>query len=75
MMDELVKLIMKKTGLPEAKARTAAIVAVDFIKSKLPAPVAGQIDALMTGKGAGDIVDMAEQLGGLMSDKKKKKKK
>ncbi len=73
MMDELVKLIMKKTGLPEAKARAAAIVAVDFIKSKLPAPVAGQIDALMTGKGAGDIANMAEQLGGLMSDKKKKK--
>jgi len=67
-MDELVKAIMEKTGLPEAQARQAAQVAVDFIKEKLPEPLAGQIDNILAGGGAEDL--LKKGLGGLFGGKK-----
>lgn len=62
-MDELVKSIAKKTGIPEEAARTAVKMVVDFLKTKLPAPIASQIDAVISGKGE-DI--LKKGLGGLM---------
>jgi hypothetical protein len=47
-MNELVNLIVKKTGLPAATAQTVVNVVLDFLKKKLPAPVAGQIDGLLS---------------------------
>ena len=64
-MDELVKMISEKTGLPEAQARQAAEVAVDFIKDKLPGPIAGQVDNALDGGGLGSGV--MKGLGGLLS--------
>jgi hypothetical protein len=58
-MDELVKLVSQKTGLGEDKARTAVETVVGFLKDKLPAPIAGQIDSALKGEG------MADKLGGL----------
>jgi hypothetical protein len=46
-MKELVSLIVKKTGIPAAIAQTVVNMVVDFLKQKLPAPVAGQIDAVL----------------------------
>jgi hypothetical protein len=67
-MDELVKAITEKTGLPEAQARQAAQVAVDFIKEKLPEPLAGQIDNILAGGGAEDL--LKKGLGSLFGGKK-----
>lgn len=46
-MKELVSLIVKKTGIPAAIAQTVVNMVVDFLKQKLPAPVAGQIDVVL----------------------------
>lgn len=63
-MEELVKQITAKTGLPEAQARQAAETAVAFIKAKLPEPMQKQLDALLAGGAApGGLGGM---LGGLM---------
>ena len=62
-MDELVKLVAEKTGLSEAMARTAVNVVLDYVKDKLPAPIAGQLDNLLDG--GGDLGDIASTLGGL----------
>ena len=51
-MDELVMLVVKKTGLSEEVARKAVATVIDFLKKKLPAPLTGQID-LVLGKGGG----------------------
>ncbi len=48
-MDQIVKLVQEKAGLSEAQARTAVTTVVDFLKTKLPAPIAGQIDGIVTG--------------------------
>ena len=69
-MDELVKLVAEKTGLPEATARTAVEAVIGFLKDKLPPPIAGQIDTVLGGTGAGpDLGDLAQGLGGLLGKK------
>jgi len=46
-MDELVKLVAQKTGNSGAQARQAASVVLDFLKQRLPAPVASQVDGVL----------------------------
>ena len=66
-MDELVKLVVKKTGLPEATAKTAVETVIGYLKKKLPAPIGGQIDALLQG---GKLTDVAKGLEGFLGKKK-----
>ncbi|MBN2148618.1 MAG: hypothetical protein JW726_14620 [Anaerolineales bacterium] len=67
-MDELIKLVAKKTGLPEAKAKIAVETVLNFIKEKLPEPLGSQIDNLL---GGGDLpTDLLQGLGGLFGGKK-----
>ena len=63
-MDELVKLVSQKTGISEAMAKQAVEIVLGFIKEKLPAPIAGQIDAVI---GGGDLTGgLGGILGGIM---------
>ena len=59
-MDELVELIVKKTGIPKDTAEQVVEVVVDFLKDKLPTPLAGSLDNILEGGAADDM------LGGLM---------
>ena len=68
-MDEIVSLVMKKTGLPKETAQAAVKVVLDFLKKKLPAPVGASIDAFLSGKG--EMAAAADMLGGLLGGKKK----
>jgi hypothetical protein len=61
-MDELVKLVVAKTGISEEQARGAITTVIGFLKEKLPAPIAGQIDGILSGSGIGDAL---KGLGGL----------
>lgn len=69
-MDEVVALVMKKTGLPKETATAAVKVVIDFLKKKLPAPVGATIDQFLSGKG--QVAAAADMLGGLLGGKKKK---
>lgn len=62
-MDELVKQVAQKTGIGEDQARQAAETVLAFLKAKLPAPIAGQIEGYLQGSGEG-ISGMADNLGG-----------
>ena len=66
-MEELVALVVEKTGLSEKQAEMAVEVVLDFIKGKLPPVVAGQIDNLLDGEGGLD--GAADMLGGLFGKK------
>jgi hypothetical protein len=68
-MDEVVALVMKKTGLPKETATAAVKVVIDFLKKKLPAPVGATIDQFLNGKG--QVAAAADMLGGLLGGKKK----
>ncbi len=65
-MDELVKLVQQKTGLPQDKAKQAVDTVIGYLKQKLPQPIAGQIDAVL----AGNMGDLAKGLGGMLGGKK-----
>jgi uncharacterized protein (DUF2267 family) len=67
-MDELVKMVSKKVGISEAQAKQAVEVVLGFLKDKLPAPVAGQVEAALTGDLSG-LEDLAGGLGGLFGKK------
>lgn len=68
-MQEIIQLVSQKTGLPEAQAKLAVETVVNFIKGKLPAPLAAQVDGVIAGGGMPDLGKLAGGLGG-MFDKK-----
>ena len=63
-MDDLVKLVQQKTGISEDQARTAVTTVINFLKERLPAPIASQIDGALNNPG------VAGALGGLFGGKK-----
>lgn len=65
-MDELYNLVAQKTGLPQDKAKMAVDTVINFLKQKLPAPVAAEVDAVLGGNAAGGAAGM---LGGLFGKK------
>lgn len=62
-MDELIELVAEKTGLPKETAKIAVDTVIDFLKDKLPGPVAAQLDALLEG---GDVSGLMGGLGSLL---------
>jgi hypothetical protein len=72
-MNELVNLIVKKTGIPNATALLIVKMVIDYIKKKLPAPVGAQIDGLLSNDAA--IKTAENMLGNLATNLGKKKKK
>jgi len=64
-MNELINLIVQKTGISQENAQKAAQTVIDFLKTKLPAPVASQMDAVL----AGDMSGVAGQAGEMLKGK------
>ena len=67
-MDELVGLVSQKTGLSEEMARTAVDTVIGFLKQRLPAPLAGQIDSILSGAGP-SIGGLVGGLGGVLGQR------
>jgi hypothetical protein len=67
-MQELIKLVSKKTGLSEELSKVAVDVVLDYLKKKLPAPVAVQVEAVLSGEG--NLGAAANVIGGLLGGKK-----
>ena len=49
MMDELISTITERTGLPPERAKAAADAVLQFLKSRLPASIAGNLDSIVSG--------------------------
>ena len=74
-MEQLIKRITEKTGLNADQARSAASAVISFLKEKMPAPIAGQLDNYIgesdksSGTGGntagGSLGDMGSKLGGM----------
>ena len=63
-MDELIGLVVEKTGLPEEMARKATEVVIGFLKERLPDQIADRLDDVISGEGLmGNVEDL---LGGLL---------
>jgi hypothetical protein len=68
-MDELIKQVSAKTGISEEQARGAVETVLGFLKTRLPAPLAGQIDNVIGGgeSSAGGLTDIAKKAGGIFN--------
>ena len=44
-MDEIVKIVMSKSGLPEDKSRLAIKAIIEFLKQRLPEPLGTQVES------------------------------
>ena len=68
-MDELINLVSQRTGIPADKAQMAVQTIVGFLKERLPAPVAAELDCLISGGGAdgamGELGSLAKGLSGM----------
>ncbi|MEO7145887.1 MAG: hypothetical protein ABI165_20530 [Bryobacteraceae bacterium] len=53
MMDELVNTVTQKTGLSPDQAQSAVDSVLEFLKQRLPAPLASHLDSLISGQPGG----------------------
>jgi uncharacterized protein (DUF2267 family) len=67
-MDELINQVAQRTGLAPDKARTAVDTVLGFLKTRLPGPIASQLDSAVSGKTAGGAADAAKGLGGIFGN-------
>jgi uncharacterized protein (DUF2267 family) len=68
-MEQLVTIVAEKVGITEDQARTAVETVLGFLKTRLPAPVAQQIDGLLAGDSSADVSGLAAGLGGMFGKK------
>ena len=62
MNEQVINLIVKKTGISQENAEKAVLVVFDFLKTKLPAPIASQVDSFLnTGTVSANV--MTQQAG------------
>jgi hypothetical protein len=66
-MEELIKQISEKTGLSADQAKSAVEMVVNYLKTKLPAPLASHLDGILAG--GGGLGDLAKGLGGMFGQK------
>jgi len=64
--EDLVKMISTKTGVPEEMAEKVLEVVLGYLKKNLPAPLAGAVDALLSGAGGAGGAGLEGLLGGML---------
>ncbi len=52
-MEELINQVAQRTGLAPDKARTAVETVLNFAKTRLPAPIATQLESALAGGSGG----------------------
>ena len=72
-MNEIIKMVASKTGMSDSVAKIAVDVVISQLKSKLPAGVGSQIDALLgdksSAKSSNPLGGLTDKLGGLLGKK------
>lgn len=66
-MHELINTLSQKTGLSEDKSRIAVDTVVNYLKSKLPESVSGQVANALTDEGGSSTI--SEKIGGMLGKK------
>lgn len=76
-MDEIIKLIVSKTGISEKMAKQILEIVLAQLKKRLPDGIGGQLESLLgdtSAKGkktsTKDVGDLVGKLGGLLGKKK-----
>ena len=75
MMDELINKITERTGLQPEQAKGAAEAVLEFLKARLPASIASNLDSIVSGgasteAGGGMLGNAAAKLGSMFGKDK-----
>ena len=65
MLNELVALLVQKTGLSQDKATEVVNEVVAFLKTRLPAPIANHLDMVLNSN-LGDLESMEQKAAGML---------
>jgi hypothetical protein len=65
-MDELIQLIVAKTGISEDQAREIIQVVMSHLEAKLPAAASQIVNSVLSGQNAGMIGEAESILSGLL---------
>jgi len=66
-MDEIVDVVVKKTGLSEEQAHSAVEAVFDYLKKKLPEGIGSHLDDLAGSNQEGGVLgQVAKVVGGLL---------
>ncbi len=68
MNEQVINLIVKKTGISQENAQKAVLVVLDFLKTKLPMPIASQVDSFLN-TGTVSASGITQQAGGFAKSK------
>ena len=68
-MDELINIVVQKTGLSQEDARKAVEAVVSALKTKLPGPIASHLDAFLSGGASGGLGALGEEAGNMLKGK------
>jgi hypothetical protein len=68
-MDELVNLVVQKTGISQEDARKAVEVIVTELKGRLPGPVASHLDSFIAGGISGGMSTLAGEAAEMLKGK------
>jgi hypothetical protein len=71
-MDALIKMVAERAGIDESQAAKAVDVVIGQLKTRLPEPIAGQLEGFLGGDddggeggGEGGAPDLGGALGGI----------
>jgi hypothetical protein len=68
-MDELVNLVVQRTGISQDDARKAVEVLVNELKSRLPGPVSSHLDSFISGGLSGGTSTLESEAGDMFKAK------
>lgn len=68
-MDQPVKLVAEKAGIPPESAKTAVETVLGFLKDKLPEPIASQVTSVIGGGLPSDPSGLMGNLGNMFGKK------
>jgi hypothetical protein len=68
-MDELINLVVQRTGISQDDARKAVEVIVNALKSRLPGPLASHIDSFISGGMSGGVSTLEAEAGEMLKGK------
>jgi hypothetical protein len=68
-MDELINLVVQKTGISQDNARKAVEVIINELKSRLPGPIASHLDSFISGGMSGGMSTLAGEAGEMLKGK------
>ncbi len=68
-MDELINVVVQRTGLSQEQASQAVTAVIGFLKTKLPAPIAAHLDGILAGGASGGLGGLETQAGEMLKGK------